>query len=110
MNVRRMRRARALKKNISIMKEGRTSDLRDKSRVSNSHSNPRNTSSDIAVSYHGSILLFHPLTEAARDWVRTHCPADADHIYFGRALVVEPRYAADLLVRAQEDGLNPVQR
>ena len=28
-----------------------------------------------------------------------------DHIYFGGALIVEPRYVAELVIRAREDGL-----
>ena len=58
------------------------------------------------MSGHGSIVLCHPLTQAARDWLSTHCPADGEHQYIGQALAVEPRYIEGLLRHAHEDGLN----
>jgi hypothetical protein len=61
---------------------------------------------DLRVSIHGSISLFHSLTDIAREWMRAHCPADGDHRYFCGALVVEPRYVEDLLAHAIEDGLS----
>jgi hypothetical protein len=64
-----------------------------------------NPSPDMAVSHHGSVALLHPLTEAARNWMREHCPKDGDHTYFGGALVVEPRYVEIILFLAGEDGL-----
>jgi len=67
------------------------------------------TAPDLAVSHHGSVVLFHPQTELAHDWMDEHCPAGADHTYFGAALVVEPRYVRDLLAHALEDGLNTIQ-
>jgi hypothetical protein len=60
---------------------------------------------DLTVSSHGSISLFHPLTDLAREGMDAHCPADDSHQYFCGALVVEPRYAEDLLAHAVEDGL-----
>jgi hypothetical protein len=60
---------------------------------------------DIRVSSQGSVSLFRPLTELAREWMRAHCPADENHQYFCGALVVEPRYVEDLLANAVEDGL-----
>jgi hypothetical protein len=74
---------------------------------------PHNTSSSLApdfnVSHHGSVVLFHPRTELARDWLSEHCSRGADHTYFGAALVVEPRYVNDLVAQAIEDGLNTTQ-
>ena len=64
-----------------------------------------NSSPDITVSHHGSIALFHPVTEAARGWMRKHCPADGEHTYFAGALVVEPRYVESVMFHAREDGL-----
>jgi hypothetical protein len=43
---------------------------------------------DFAVSYHGTVSLFHPLTNRAGDWLRLHCPLDDEHQYFGNALDV----------------------
>jgi hypothetical protein len=59
---------------------------------------------DLRVSFHGSVSLFHPLTDVAREWMGTHCPAGGGQ-YFCCALVVEARYVEDLLAHAVEDGL-----
>jgi hypothetical protein len=60
---------------------------------------------DLRVSSHGTIFLFHPLTDLAREWMDTHCPAGNDSQYFCGALAVEARYVDDLLAHAAEDGL-----
>lgn len=52
---------------------------------------------DATVSWGGSIALLYLNTEAARDWVRDNV---VEPNYFGRALVVEPRYVGNLV-----DGL-----
>lgn len=65
-------------------------------------------SADIRVSYHGSIVLFHPMSCAARSWLEEHCPAGDAHSYWCGALVVEPRYVEDLALHAVEDGLSLV--
>jgi hypothetical protein len=61
--------------------------------------------SDLRVSFEGTVVLFLPLTDLAREWMRAHCPADENHQYFCGALVVEARYVEDLLARARDDGL-----
>jgi hypothetical protein len=60
---------------------------------------------DLTVADHGSVMLVRSLTPAAQSWLQQHCPPDADHLYFGRALAVERRYIADLLHHAREAGL-----
>jgi hypothetical protein len=62
---------------------------------------------DFAVSHHGTISLFHPLTNAADDWLRLHCPADGEHQYLGNALAIEHRFVADIIQFAADDGLLP---
>ena len=59
--------------------------------------------SDLRLELHGSLNLVHPLTEAGTEWLDEH--VDDDATYFGAALVVEPRYTADLLYGAVADGL-----
>lgn len=49
---------------------------------------------DCLVENHGTIFLFRPQTERARRWLVEHVQADAQ--YYGGALVVEHRYAAEL--------------
>ncbi len=61
--------------------------------------------SDLSISNQGSIFLFRPNTEAGREWLGEHCPPDGEHQYFGKALVVEHRYAGDLANYAVNDGL-----
>ncbi len=58
---------------------------------------------DVTVQNHGSIFLFVPETDSAREWLTENVGGEAQ--YFGDALVVEPRYAADLAEGMQADGL-----
>ncbi|MGD0087824.1 MAG: hypothetical protein ABSC24_11935 [Verrucomicrobiota bacterium] len=67
----------------------------------------RRSSSDFAVSYHGTISLFHPLTNRADDWLRLHCPPDGEHQYLGKALAIEHHFVSDIIQLATDDGLLP---
>jgi hypothetical protein len=58
---------------------------------------------DIRFDNHGSIWLANPLTEAGRDWMSEHLPDDAQT--WGEAVVIEPRYVADIAQGARDDGL-----
>lgn len=50
---------------------------------------------DATVEQHGSLALVRWHTDAARDWIRDNVQDNAQ--YFGGALVVEPRYVAQLV-------------
>ncbi len=50
---------------------------------------------DVLVENHFSLILFRLLTPAASQWVDENVSDDAQ--FFGGALVVEPRYARDLI-------------
>ncbi|MGA9778818.1 MAG: hypothetical protein WBS33_11170 [Verrucomicrobiia bacterium] len=65
------------------------------------------SSPDFAISYHGTVSLFHPLTNRADDWLRLHCPADGEHQYLGNALAIEHRFVSDIFQLAADDGLLP---
>jgi hypothetical protein len=58
---------------------------------------------DVTVDNHGSIVLFHLHTDAARAWVSEHVSDEAQ--FFGGALVVEPRYVENLIEGMTSDGL-----
>ena len=58
---------------------------------------------DVTVENHGSIFLFRAQTECASFWIAEHVADDAQ--FFGGALVVEARYAADLAEGMLNDGL-----
>ena len=58
---------------------------------------------DVSVQNEGTIFLFVPHTDVARDWIAEHVAEEAP--YFGDALVVEHRYARDLADGMQADGL-----
>jgi hypothetical protein len=58
---------------------------------------------DIAVEHHGSLYLLQPLTEQASSWLHEHVAEDAQ--WFVSALVVAPRYVADIVRGAIADGL-----
>lgn len=57
---------------------------------------------DIRIENHGTLLLFQPLGAAVEAFL--HEVAGDDAQWFGRALVVEPRYAQNLVEALQDDG------
>ena len=59
---------------------------------------------DLLIRDHGSIFLLTAVTPAGKEWVAEHIPADAQT--FGKAIVVEHRYIADIVNGARADGLN----
>lgn len=56
---------------------------------------------DVLVTFDGSLFLFEPRTDAAREWLEEH----TDGQWWGGALVVEHRYAHDLASGLKQDGL-----
>jgi hypothetical protein len=58
---------------------------------------------DFTVRNEGTILLFYPLTDPAREWLKENVQDDAQ--WFGDALVVEHRYAGDLAMAMLAAGL-----
>ena len=59
---------------------------------------------DVLVRNEGStVFLFCPLTSVGQEWIDEHVASDA--LWFGRALVVEHRYAWPLAVGMQDAGL-----
>lgn len=52
---------------------------------------------------HGSITILTPRNGAARQWIEDHIPADATTWCDG--IVIEPRYAQDILDGIEADGL-----
>lgn len=59
---------------------------------------------DVQVENHGTIFTFALLTEAAREWVAENV-GDESAQFFGGALAVEHRFAADLAEGMIVDGL-----
>jgi len=60
-------------------------------------------SPDIFVRCEGTIFLFEPLTVAAKHWIDENVQPDAQ--WFGNALAVEWRFAAELAAAMHEAGL-----
>jgi hypothetical protein len=58
---------------------------------------------DIFVENYGSIFLFRPMTQAAREWIEQNVVGERQ--WFGEALAVESRYARDLAQGMANDGL-----
>ncbi len=58
---------------------------------------------DISIHDHGSILIFVPRTETGMEWMNDNL--DRGAMRWAGGIVVEPRYAADIVVGAQADGL-----
>jgi hypothetical protein len=61
---------------------------------------------DVLVRDEGSLVLFQPRTEVAREWVEANVDPEAQ--WFGPWLVVEHRYAGDLIEGMGADGLRVV--
>lgn len=59
---------------------------------------------DVTVRNEGTILLFRPVSEQAREWLSENVQSDAT--WFGRALVVEHRYADGLIEGLESAGLS----
>lgn len=59
---------------------------------------------DFSVSNHGSILLLHPRSEAAKSWVEDNLPEDRQE--WCGAVVVEPRYLDNIARGIVDDGLS----
>jgi hypothetical protein len=60
------------------------------------------TTPDILVHNEGTIFVFCPLTQRAKQWIDEHVQ---DALWFGNALVVEHRYAWGLAGGMKDSGL-----
>jgi hypothetical protein len=58
---------------------------------------------DFILEDHGSILFLHPQNQSAREWVKTYVSSEGYQPNWPRVLV-EPRYAPDLIQGLQNDG------
>jgi hypothetical protein len=50
---------------------------------------------DFTIENHGSIVLLYPVTDEGKQWAEEYLPSDA--MRWAGAVVVEPRYLADIL-------------
>ena len=60
---------------------------------------------DFTIQNEGSIILLHPQSPAARQWVQDHIGADNGFQPYYPSIVIEPRYAGDIVAGIQADGL-----
>ena len=67
------------------------------------HTSGSSPTPDVLIENHFTLILFRLLTPAANQWVEDNVSEDAQ--FFGGALVVEPRYARDLIDGLIADGL-----
>lgn len=58
---------------------------------------------DVSVQNEGSVILLTPNTEAARDWIDENISSSST--WWGKALVVETRYAGPVIEGMQRAGL-----
>lgn len=58
---------------------------------------------DFVLNDQGSIVLLLPNSDAAREWLDDNIGEDAQ--YFGRSLVVEHRFADDIIDGIMAEGL-----
>jgi hypothetical protein len=64
---------------------------------------------DFCLTGSGTVYLFHPLTDQAREWLALHCAPSGEHQYLGDALAVEHRYVSGFVAQAQLDGLKQLR-
>lgn len=60
---------------------------------------------DFTVHNHGSVVLLEPNTPQAEDWLNEHIGQDNGYQPRWPTALIEPRYVADVLSGAIEDGL-----
>jgi hypothetical protein len=72
------------------------------SNKSQRHNRRSRPTADVHIVNHHSIVLFHLNTPEASQWVQENVSGEAQ--FFGTALVVEPRYVADLVAGMREAG------
>ena len=58
---------------------------------------------DFSLTDHGSIVVLTPLNNEAREWLDRSIDDEAQ--WFGRGLVIEPRYVGDIVDGIIADGL-----
>ena len=61
---------------------------------------------DFRIENHGSIFLLDPRNATAEAYLGDHVSEEA--LWFGGAVVVEPRYAGDLIQALQAEGFRIV--
>lgn len=61
---------------------------------------------DFTFVNHGSITVLTPQTELAQEWFDQNLPVDdPDTQFWCKGIVIEPRYAGDILQGIQDAGL-----
>jgi len=65
---------------------------------------------DLILRNHGSICLLCAITPAGQDWLDEHICQNDETQYWGKAIVVEPRYVEPILTGAVNDGLKVQMR
>ncbi len=74
---------------------------------SDSPSSPSSPRPDVRVEDYFSLFLVRPLSGRAQAWLELHVQAGA--LWFGGALVVEPRFVQDIMEGIKKGGLNLIR-
>ena len=59
---------------------------------------------DFQLTDRGSICVLRPMNDEAREWIDFNVDPDAQ--WFGRGVVIEPRYVSDIAEGIVSDGLS----
>lgn len=59
---------------------------------------------DFRFANHGSVTILTPITDAGDDWINSHIDPEAQR-WGANGIVIEPRYAGDILSGLSNDGL-----
>ena len=60
---------------------------------------------DLVVRNHNSIYLLAAITPAGQEWLDEHIAINDETQYWGKAIVVGPRYIEAIMTGAVKDGL-----
>lgn len=64
------------------------------------------TPHDFRIQDEGTIVVLHPLNDCAREWIGDHLYAGDDGPqWWGGGVVIEHRYAGDIITGIAQDGL-----
>jgi hypothetical protein len=61
---------------------------------------------DFVFRNHGSMIGLYPHSHAAQEWVKEHLPDDAP--WFGKTVMIERRYADDIIEGILNDGMKVI--
>lgn len=70
---------------------------------------PNSSAPDFELDDQGSLILLHPISSVAQEWANEHIGQENGYQPLWPTVVIESRYADDIVTGAQRDGLTVVR-